>query len=333
METNAPAPRDPTRRTMLLQCGAFLLAPVAATAQERGRPYRVGVLTPSTRAQPNYDGLFDELRQLGWLAEGQNLIVDARGFEGGFAQFPDLAAGLVKDGADALLCGGDAAIRAAQQATTTIPIIGVTDDFLAARLVRSLARPGANTTGISMLASELNGKRQEILMDLVPGARRMAVLFDAGTTPAQQCAALRSRAQERRVELSIHQVTRLEEVVPAVAAAKAAGAEGLNVLASPLFNITRHDIVRETIRLGLPTIHHTPEMAVEGGLAGYGPWFSDVGRLQARLLVKVLRGAKPGDLPVEQPTRFGLVINLQTAKAMDVDVPPTLIALADQVVA
>jgi putative tryptophan/tyrosine transport system substrate-binding protein len=330
--TKAPVAQDPTRRMMLLQCGAFLLAPAAAAGQERGRVYRIGVLTPSSRAQPNYDGLFDELRQLGWLAEGQNLFVDERGFEGGFGQFRALAVGLVRDGIDAILCGGDAAIRAAQQATTAIPIIGVTDDFLAARLVQSLARPGSNTTGISMLAAELDGKRQEILMDLLPRARRMAVVLDSNTTRSGQIAILQKRAHERRVELSIHQVAQPDEVVPAVAAAKTAGADALNMLASPLFNITRHGIIEQAATLHLPTMHHTPEMAVEGGFAGYGPWFSQVGRLQARLLVKVLRGAKPAELPVEQPTRFDLVINLKTAKAMDVDVPATMIALADQVV-
>jgi putative ABC transport system substrate-binding protein len=330
--TKTPAVQDPTRRMMLLQCGAFLLAPAAAAGEDRGRVYRIGVLTPSSRAQPNYDGLFDELRQLGWLAEGQNLLVDERGFEGGSAQFRDLAIGLVRDGVNAILCGGDAAIRAAQQATTAIPIIGVTDDFLAAKLVRSLARPGSNTTGISMLGSELDGKRQEILMDLLPRARRMAVVLDSSTTRTGQIALLQKRAHERGVELSVHQVGRPDEVAPAVAAAKAAGADALNVLASPLFNITRQGIIEQAATLRLPTMHHTPEMAMEGGFAGYGPWFSQVGRLQARLLVKVLRGARPADLPVEQPSRFDLVINLRTARAMGVEVPATMIALADQVV-
>lgn len=330
--TKAPAAQNPTRRMMLLQCGAFLLAPTAAAGEEQRRVYRIGVLTPSSRAQPNYDGLFDELRQLGWLGEGQNLLVDGRGFEGGFAQFRDLAAGLVRDGVNAILCGGDAAIRAAQQATTAIPIIGVTDDFLAARLVASLARPGANTTGISMLAAELDGKRQEILMDLVPRARRMAVVLDSSTTPSEQIALLQKRAHERRVELSIHKVAQPDEVVPAVTAAKTAGADALNVLASPLFNITRHAIIEQATTLHLPTMHHTPEMAVDGGFAGYGPWFSQVGRLQARLLIKVLRGARPAELPVEQPTKFDLVINLKTAGAMGVEVPATMVALADRVV-
>ena len=190
---NRAEPVGATRRAMLLQCGAFLLAPVGASARE-ARSYRIGVLTPSTRAQPNYDGLFDELRQLGWSADGGNLAVDERGFSGDFAQFPDLAAGLVGDGVDAILCGGDAAIRAAQRATAKIPIIGVTDDFLAAGLVQSLARPGGNTTGISMLASELNGKRQVVLADLVPGARRMA----AGRQPPRRPASF-ARVEDAHV--------------------------------------------------------------------------------------------------------------------------------------
>jgi putative ABC transport system substrate-binding protein len=321
-----------TRRGMLLQCGAFLLAPVAASARAAARPFRIGVLTPSTRAQPNYDALFDELQQLGWSASGRSLAVDERGFSGDFTEFPMLAAGLVRDGVDAILCGGDAAIRAAQQATGRVPIIGVTDDFLAAGLVRSLARPGSNTTGISMMASELNGKRQEVLADLVPETRRMTALFDAATTPAAQIRALETAARARGIALAPCPVKRPDEVVHAITAAKAAGAQAVNVLASPLFNITRYDLIERSITLGLPTMHHTAEMAVDGGFAAYGPRFSDIGRLQARLLARVLEGANPADLPVEQPTRFELAINLAAAKAMRLEVPARMIALADRII-
>jgi len=322
---------DLTRRSMLLQAGAMMLVPLVASAREGKRAYRIGVLTPSLRAEPNYDGLFDELRQLGFVA-GQNPIVDGRGFAARFAQLPQLAAELVEADVDAILCGGDLAIRAAQQATRTIPIIGVTDDMVGAGLVRSLARPGSNTTGISMLASDLDGKRQEILIDLVPGARRIAALADPNTTPPERLRVLEDAARKRGVELSISRVARPEEVSPAVSEAKAAGAEALLVVASPLFNITRHLIIERTAALRLPAIYHTPEMAEEGGLIAYGPRFSRIGRMQAQLLVKVLRGAKPADVPVEQPVAFELVVNLKTAQAMGLEVPAEVLALADQAI-
>jgi putative ABC transport system substrate-binding protein len=183
-----------------------------------------------------------------------------------------------------------------------------------------------------MLASELNGKRQVVLADLVPGARRMAALVDPATTPPRLLGAVEDAARGRGIALSICPVTDPDDVARAVTAAKAAGAQALNILASPLFNVTRHDLFARTSALGLPAIHHTLEMAAEGGFAAYGPRFSDIGRLQARLLVRVLRGAKPAELPVEQPTKFELAINLATARAMKVEVPPTMIALADQVI-
>src|SRR5258708_681293 len=163
-QTSEAAP-GPTRRTVLLQGGALLLAPLAASAQEGKRSYRIGVLTPAPRRSPNYVALFDELRKFG-LAEGENLFVVGRGFASRSEQFPEFATELAAAEVDAILCGGDDAIRAAQKATKTIPIIGVTDDMVGAGLVRSLARPGSNITGISILASELDGKRQELLIEL-----------------------------------------------------------------------------------------------------------------------------------------------------------------------
>jgi len=316
----------------LAQGSAFLFALGAGTASASApeRVFRVGVLTPSVRAAPNYDGLFDELRLLG-LIEGKNPIFDQRGFAAGFAQFPQLAAELVNAGVDAILCGGDAAIRAAQQATTTIPIIGVTDDFLGAGLVQSLPNPGSNTTGISMLASDLDGKRQQILIDLLPGIHRMAALADGNTTPPRQLEKLETAARGRGITLATYRVTDPDDVVRAIEQAKADGAEALNVLGSPLFNVTQNEVIARALALRLPAMHHTPEMAAAGGLIAYGPRFSQIGRLQARLLAKVLRGARPGDLPVELPTRFELAINLKVANAVGVKVPRRMISLADEV--
>jgi putative ABC transport system substrate-binding protein len=293
---------DPTRRSVLLQAGALLLAPTAASAQEAKRTYRIGVLTPAPRQSPNYVALFDELRKYGF-SEGENLVVVGRGFASRSEQFPEFALELAAAGVDAILCGGDDAIRAARQATKTIPIVGVTDDMVGAGLVQSLARPGSNITGISILASELDGKRQELLIE-----------------------------RARGVDLSVYWVGTPEELARALDDAVAAGARALNVLATPLLNAVRRPIMERAAAQRMPAIYQWPETAVEGGLVAYGPWFSEVGRQQAPLLVKVLRGAKPADLPVQQPIKFDLVINLKTAKAMGLEVPPEVLTLVDRAI-
>ena len=244
--------------------------PLATRAQEAGRTYRLGILHNQGRQAPQFPPFFDELRRLGFV-EGQNLIVDGRGFAVRAEQFPTLAAELVKAGVDAILCGGAAAARAAQEATRTIPILTLTDDMVGQGLVASLARPGGNTTGISILATELDGKRQEILMEMVPAARRMAALGDANTAATQNMRALQDATRGRGVEISIHLVERPERIVPAIDDAQHLGAEALNVLASPVLYARRLDIFERTKTLRLPAIYQSPEYAEDGGLIGYGP--------------------------------------------------------------
>jgi len=298
-------------------------------AQPGNRVYRVAVLVPIPAS--TFTAFFDELRRHGFV-EGQNLTVDRRGFDGRYEQFPELVAEMVKAGPDAILCGGDAAIRAAQAATTTIPIVGGTDDMVGSGLARSLSHPGGNTTGVSLLAADLDSKRQEILIDFVPGASRMAVLADTQTTERGRLQAVEDGARGRGVALSIHRVERSEDIAPAVEAAKAAGAAALNVLASPLLHANRHAIIVATTGLRLPAIYQWPDFAKEGGLLGYGPRFSEFFRQWARQLAKVLGGAQPADLPVEQPTKFELAVNLKTAKAIGLQIAPTALARADEVI-
>jgi len=199
-------------------------------------------------------------------------------------------------------------------------------------LVASLARPGGNTTGISILATELDSKRQEILMEMVPAARRVAVLADANTAAPQNMQALQEAARARGVELAVHLVERPERIVAAIEEAKRQGAEALNVLASPVLVARRFDIFERTAALRLPAIYQSPEFAEDGGLIGYGPRITQLFRQMARQLAKVLRGEKPNDVPVEQPTRFELAINLQAAKAIGFEVPPSLVLRADEVI-
>ena len=204
--------------------------------------------------------------------------------------------------------------------------------MVGAGLVASLARPGGNTTGISLLSPELDGKRQDLLIDMVPRARRMAALFDSTVTPGKHLEGLQRAARARGIELSIFGVAKVEGIVPAIDAAKVAGAQALNFLATPLFTVLPSTLLANVREARLPAIHQWPEMAEAGALAGYGPSFAEVFRQRARMVVKVLRGAKPADIPVEQPTRFELVINLQAAKAIGHDVPAELMLRADRVI-
>jgi ABC-type uncharacterized transport system substrate-binding protein len=321
------------REFITLLGGAAVAWPLAARAQQQaGRTYRLGALYPAPRTSPQYVALFDELRRLGFV-EGQNLSVDGRGYGLRAEQFAQHASELAKAQVDVILCAGDAAIRAAQLATTSIPILAVTDDMVGSGLVRSLAKPDGNTTGVSLLATELDGKRQEILLEAVPGVNRIAALADPNTTSPQQLHKLQDAAHARGVDLSIYPAATPQEIAEAIETAKSYGESALNVLASPFLFIHRQLILQRVATLRLPTMYQWPEAAEEGGLLGYGPRRVQIYReIVARQLVALLRGAKPADLPIEQPTRFELVINLRTAKAIDHEIPAGLVLRADEVI-
>jgi putative tryptophan/tyrosine transport system substrate-binding protein len=316
------------RREFITLLGGAAAWPLVAHAQQ-ARTYRIGVLAPFPAG--GLAGIFDGLRQLGFV-EGQNLFVDGRGYTTQYDLLPHLAEELVNANVDAIVCAGDASIRAAQRATTTIPILGGTDDMIGTGLARSLARPGSNTTGVSLLAADLDGKREELLFDFFPNARRVASLADTQTSKPEHLQELEDAARTRGVTLSIYRVERSEEIGPAVEQAKAAGNAALNVLASPLLHGERRAIIVRTTALHLPAIYQWPETAREGGLLAYGPRFSEFLRQWARQIAKVLRGAIPADLPIEQPTHFELVVNMKTAKAMGIDIAPVLLARADEVI-
>jgi putative ABC transport system substrate-binding protein len=187
------------REFILLLGGGSLLAPFAASAQQADRTYHLAFLSANPREAPQHLALLDELRRYGF-AEGQNLIVDQRGFSTNYDKFSEAATALAKSQVDAILCSGEIALRAAQQATRTVPILGVADDMLAAGLVPSLARPGGNITGISILATELDGKRQQLLMEMLPNARRMAALADPNSAQAGRVQTLKDAARASGVE-------------------------------------------------------------------------------------------------------------------------------------
>jgi putative tryptophan/tyrosine transport system substrate-binding protein len=312
--------------------GAAVAGPLAALAQEPGRTYRLGIVSAATRNIPAYVAMTEELRRLGFI-EGKNLTIDFRSYGPRTDLIPEFVAELVKAHVDVILVNGDAAIRAAQEATTTIPILAGSEDMVGAGLVNSLAHPGGNTTGMSILATELDGKRQEILIEAVPGLHRMAALADSNVITIAKLDALQEAARARDVELSVHRVTKGEEIALAIDKAHASGAAALNVLSSPFLYGNRRIIMERVATLRLPAIYQFPEEAEEGGFIGYGPSLADIFReLMTGHLVKLFRGVKPADLPIEQPTKFELVINLKAATALGITVPATLVARADKVI-
>ena len=305
---------------------------VAAQAQEPGRTYRIGSLHQAPQEAPQHVAVFGELQRLGFQ-EGRNLAVFKRGYGQPIERFVELAQEQVNLPVDVISCGGEAAGRAAQRATATIPIIVVADDMIRAGLVRSLPQPGGNTTGVSILAAELDGKRQEILMEAVPSVHHMAALADPESTTAQQLHALREAARARGVELSIYQVTARDAIGAAIDAAKTSGAMALNVLASALFFNNRQIILQRVAEFRLPAIYQWPEVAEQDGLLGYGPRIVQIYRdVVTRQLVKILQGTRPADIPVEQPTHFELVVNLRAARAIGQEIPAGLMLRANKVI-
>jgi putative tryptophan/tyrosine transport system substrate-binding protein len=320
------------RKFISLLVGATVTWPFAAMAQQAGRTYRLGGVSGSPRNAPLFVAMVDELRRLGFI-DGQNFTIEWRSYGPRADLIPELVAELVKAHVDVIYVAGDHAIRTAQHATATIPILGVTEDMVGSGLVNSLARPGGNTTGVSILATELDGKRQEILIEAVPGLRRMAVLADSNVTPVARLNELQEAAHARNIEFSIHRVTSGDEIAAAIDMAKSSGATALNVLSSALLYASRQIIMQRVAMLRLPAIYWWTEVAEEGGFVAYGPHLVQIFReLVARQLVQLLRGIKPADIPIEQPTKFELVINLKTANAMGVTVPATLVARADKVI-
>jgi putative tryptophan/tyrosine transport system substrate-binding protein len=319
------------REFITLVVGATVTSPFAAAAQEPGRIYRLGMLMPFPRDHPFVLGFLGELRNRGFI-ESQNLAIEYRDFGGNTELNSQYAAELVKAKVDVIYGGGGAPTRAAQQATKTIPILGFSDDMVGEGLVDSLARPGGNTTGVSILAAELDGKRQEILIEAVPGIRRIATFADANNTAVAKLDAMQEAAHARNIELSIHRIAKSEEIAAAIDRAQASGATAVNVLASPMLWANRRLIMDWVAARRIPAMYQWPEMAEEGGFAAYGPRLTDLPELPARLIVKLFKGIKPSDLPVEQPTKFELVINLKTAKALGLKISESFLLRADKVI-
>jgi putative tryptophan/tyrosine transport system substrate-binding protein len=319
------------RREFILALGSAVAWPFAARGQDSDQVYRLGVLHQLPRTAAQFARLLDGLRRQGFI-EGRNFIVDPVGFGSSPEQSRQRVAEMVKSGANAIFVGGDAAMHAALEVTQTVPIIGVADDMVASGLAASLARPGGNATGFSILANELDGKRQEILTELVPDARRMAILVDPTTKSPAQLGSILDAVHSQGIEVSTHSASKMEEIAPAIDAAHMAGAGALNVLASVVLNAHRRVIFERTAELRMPAIYQFPESAEQGGFAAYGPRLEEIYAQMAMPLARLLRGEHPRDIPVEQPTAFELVINLKTAKAFGREIPKAMLIRADKVI-
>ena len=316
------------RRTFLAGTGAVLLAaPLTAEAQQAAKVFKVGELHPGIGSEARLAAL----REVGYV-EGQNLVVERRHAEGRVDRLPALATELVGLKPDVILATGEAAIRAAKNATKVIPIVmAFSEDPVGKGLVTSLARPGGNITGVSLVAAgTMAAKRVEVFKEAVPRARRIALL----SWPGMEAAQVKDAEQAARV-LKIETV--LVEVQNgdyegAFSAMATERADALFVVSNPVLNRDRKRIIALAARHRLPAIYEWRESAEDGGLLAYGAKFRELNRRVAAYVDKILKGAKPGDLPVEQPTTFELVINLKTAKALGLTIPQSLLGRADEVI-
>jgi putative tryptophan/tyrosine transport system substrate-binding protein len=294
--------------------------------------YRVGYLG-TTRIPYLIEALHSGLRRLGYV-EGRNLRVEYRFGGSGPASLDVLAAELVAFGPDAIITLGTPAALAAKRATATIPIVmAPIADPVRAGVVASLAHPGGNVTGGALYGSELTSKRVELLKEAMPGIARLAVLGNA-TNPANQYMWEDTQQATRAlgIETQVFTVREAGELADAFTAMQRTGAQAVDVLSDAMFNTERRQIAILALEHHLPSIYEDREHVKDGGLISYGPNAAEVARHAAILVDKVLKGAKPADLPIEQPTKFEFVINLGTAKSLGITISPTLLARADEVI-
>ena len=313
-----------------------ILATVSmADAQQPKKVPQIGYLTTTFAAEVTgrVDALRQGLRQVGYQ-EGKNIVIEYRYAEGKPDRLPPLAAELIALKVDLIVTHGFPPVRAAKQATTTIPIVmAVIGDAVGAGLVASLARPRGNITGLTSISSELYGKRLELLKEISPKISRVAVL-SSETSPATEIAMneIKAVANVLGVQLQILQVRGPNDLQSAFDASTKAGAGAVIVLQGPLTSSYRKRIVELATKSRLSAVYHESEFPEAGGLMSYGVSYSDMYRRAAIYVDKILKGAKPADLPVEQPTKFEFVINLKTAKQIGLTMPPNVLARADRVI-
>ena len=323
------------RREFVTLLGAAIAAPRAARGQQAGKTYRIGFLGNSTaELEANLVGPFrDGLHELGYQ-EGRNLVIEYRWAEGKYEQFPTLAAELIALKVDVIVTAGTPATLAIKNATVSVPVVMVAvGDPVGTGIVASLAHPGRNVTGLSSIAPDLEGKRLELLREVIPTLSDVAVFWNPlnlfHTESLQQA---RVAAASLRIKLQQVAVRGGEELEAAFAAIVKQRTGALLLLADRVFLHDRAPIMEFAAQQRLPSISAYRELVEAGGLMSYGPSYEDMHRRAASYVDKILKGTNPRDLPVEQPTKFSLIVNLKTAKALDLTVPATMLARADEVI-
>ncbi len=318
----------------------WLCSNVLASAQDSSVKLPViGWLSPATTqsyqqlgpGNPGPKLLRDSLAKHG-LIDGKNVRLDMRLAEGKLDRLPGLAEALVRDGATVVLAFGEAAGRAAQTATKTLPIVCVADDLVDSGLAASLARPGSNMTGVSILATELDAKKIEVLKELLPDAKRFGVLNDPATSGRARPQKMAETAHHVGIELQTIDIRGPDDLEAAFQALRTGRAEGVNIVASAMLNGLRQRLGELSLAAKNPAICQFRNGVEAGCLASYGITIADLYALSADQVSRVLKGAKPADLPVQQPTRFELVISLKSAKALGLTIAPSLLIRADEVI-
>ncbi len=321
------------RREFITFLGGAVTWPFTARAQQTERVRRIGILeTISAKANAtNFDAFRKGMNALGY-SEGKNIVIEYRSAEGDGSRFPQLAADLLRSNVDVIITRGTPAILAAKAATTSIPIVmaAVGEPLM---VVASLKHPGSNITGLSGYATDLEAKRVEVLKELIPGARRIAGLYNMGNPVVPpQWEQMERAAQKLGIQSELLDVRRPDDIGPAFENAKRHATDAIQVGVDALTQENRKLIAELAVQQRVPAIYVSKEYIEAGGLIAYGPNYADLYRRAATYVDKIFKGEKPGDLPIEQPTKFELLINLKAAKAINLTVPPTLLVRADEVI-
>jgi ABC-type uncharacterized transport system substrate-binding protein len=327
--------RPMNRRAFVAGLGAVLAAPLTVEAQVTGKVYRIGMLevVPAALNATNLAAFRQGLRELGYV-EGQNVVIEYRSADGRAERFPDLARELVRLKVDLIVTRGTPAALAAKHATATIPIVmAASGDPVGTGIAASLAHPGGNVTGLSAVATEIQGKLLQVLRELVPQIARVAFLFNMSNPVAQtQWKEAEPAARLVRLQPQLLDVRTPRDLEPALDAAVRQHSGAVIVSIDALTQANARQIVEAVATRRLPAISREREFVDAGGLMSYGIPYADSYRRATVYVDKIFRGAKPADLPIEQPTRFELVINLKTAKTLGLTVPPSLLLRADRVI-
>jgi putative tryptophan/tyrosine transport system substrate-binding protein len=322
------------RRDFITLLGGAAAWPLAARAQQPAKLPTIGFLgANSAWQQSQWTAAFlQRLRELLWI-EGRTVAIEVRWAEGSNERAAEIASELVRLKVDVIVTSGTPIVLAAKQATAIVPIVFATAaDPVGTGLVASLSRPGGNVTGLSLQSTDLVGKRLELLREVVPGIHRLAVMASVGSPAAVlEMGEVQTAAQTLGLDIATFEIRRTEDFAPAFDALKSR-AQALYLVTDPLTATNRIRINTLALSARLPTMHGFREYVEVGGLMSYGANFPDLWRRAGDYVDKILRGAKPVDLPVEQPTKFDLIINLITAKALGLEIPPTLLARADEVI-